>query len=403
MARKVVSLVALLLLVALVAQFTTAQDDSGTVVVAPDGSVVLGVAAALSGEGLAPLGEDIVRGAELAVEDRPVVTVGDTEFAVSLDPQDDTCSAEGGQAVANLFASNPEIAGIVGPMCSSACRAAAPILDEAGYTSVTPSCTAPDLSTSDFSSFNRAVVSDAFQGVLAADFIFNELGVTTIATIHDGSPYGEGLVTVLGEAFAELGGEVVATDAVNVGDTDFRGLLEDIAQEEPELVYFGGFPAEGARLAQQLPDAGLDDVIFMGADGIKTPEFIDLAGEAGEGVYASSSVGVASDLLDSVTERYVETYETEPTGPFYPNAYDAVNMLLDAVEAVGEVDDDGNLVIDRAALSEYVRSIAGFQGLVGEMNCDGTGECVVSDIEFVQVTDGAFEQIAVLSPEVSAE
>jgi branched-chain amino acid transport system substrate-binding protein len=403
MARKVVSLVAMLLLVALFAQFTTAQDDGGTVVVASDGSVVLGVAAALSGEGLAPLGEDIVRGAELAVEDRPVVTVGDAEFAVSLDPQDDTCSAEGGQAVANLFASDPSVAAVVGPMCSSACRAAAPIFDEAGYTSITPSCTAPDLSTSDFASFNRAVVSDAFQGVLAADFIFNELGVTSIATIHDGSPYGEGLVTVLGEAFAELGGEVVAEDAVNVGDTDFRGLLEDIAQEEPELVYFGGFPAEGARLAQQLPDAGLDEVIFMGADGIKTPEFIDLAGESAEGVYASSSVGVASDLLDSVTERYVETYETEPTGPFYPNAYDAVNMLLDAVEAVGEVDGDGNLVIDRAALSEYVRSISGFQGLVGEMNCDGTGECVVSDIEFVQVQDGEFAQVAVLSPEVSAE
>jgi branched-chain amino acid transport system substrate-binding protein len=67
------------------------------------------------------------------------------------------------------------------------------------------------------------------------------------------------------------------------------------------------------------------------------------------------------------------------------------------------VDGDGNLVIDRAALSEYVRSISGFQGLVGEMNCDGTGECVVSDIEFVQVQDGEFAQVAVLSPEVSAE
>jgi branched-chain amino acid transport system substrate-binding protein len=389
---------ALLVLAALFVQFAVAQDDGSTVTVASDGSVVLGVAAALSGEGLAPLGEDIVRGAELALEDRPTVTVGDAEFAVSLDPQDDQCSAEGGQAVANLFASNPEVVGVVGPMCSSACRAAAPIFDEAGFTSISPSCTAADLSTSDFASFNRAVVSDAFQGVLAAEFIFDTLGVTSIATLHDGSPYGEGLITVLTDRFTELGGEVVAADAVNVGDTDFRGLLEEIADSEPELVYFGGFPAEAARLAQQLPDAGLEDVIFMGADGIKTPEFIELAGDAGEGVYASSSIGVSSDRLDEVTERYTETYETEPTGPFYPNAYDAVNMFLDAIEAVGEVDDSGNLVIDRAALSEYVRSISDFDGLIGVLNCDGTGECAVSDIEFVHVENGEFVQDAVVSP-----
>jgi branched-chain amino acid transport system substrate-binding protein len=390
----------LLTLVGLIVPLAVAQDESGTVTVAPDGSVVLGIAAALTGEGLAPLGEDIVRGAELALEDRPTVTVGDTEFAVSLDPQDDQCSAEGGQAVANLFASNPEVVGVVGPMCSSACRAAAPIFDEAGYTSISPSCTAADLTTSDFASFNRAVVSDAFQGVLAAEFIFDTLGVTSIATLHDGSPYGEGLVAVLTDRFTELGGEVVAADAVNVGDTDFRGLLEEFADAEPELVYFGGFPAEAARLAQQLPDAGLEDVIFMGADGIRTPEFIELAGDAGEGVYASSSVGVSGDRLDEVTERYTETYETEPTGPFYPNAYDATNMFLDAIEAVGAVDDSGNLVIDRAALSEYVRSISDFDGLVGLLNCDGTGECAVSDIEFVHVENGEFVQDAVVSPTV---
>jgi len=397
MIRKVGFLAVLLLLAALLVPFATAQDEAA-VTVAPDGTVILGVAAALSGEGLAPLGEDIVRGAELALEDRPVVTIDGTDFPVSLDPQDDQCSAEGGQAVANLFASNPDIVGVVGPMCSSACRAAAPIFDEAGFTSISPSCTAADLSTSDFSSFNRAVVSDAFQGVLAAEFIFDTLGVTSIATLHDGSPYGEGLVAVLTDRFTELGGEVVAADAVNVGDTDFRGLLEEIADAEPELVYFGGFPAEAARLAQQLPDAGLEDVIFMGADGIKTPEFIELAGDAAEGVYASSSIGVSSDRLEEVTERYTETYETEPTGPFYPNAYDAVNMFLDAIEAVGTVDDDGNLVVDRAALSEYVRSISDFDGLVGVLNCDGTGECAVSDIEFVHVEDGAFVQDAVVSP-----
>lgn len=397
MLRRLTLVLGLLLLLAVP---VLAQDEAPIVTVSADGEVVVGLGAALSGEGLAPLGEDILRGAELALEDRPTVTVGGKEFPVRLDAQDDQCSAEGGQAVASRFVADPSIVAIVGMMCSSACRAAAPVLDEAGYSSISPSCTAPDLTRSDFASFNRAVVSDAFQGRVAAQFIFNDLGVTKIATIHDGSPYGEGLVNVLTETFQELGGEVVAADAVNVGDTDFRGLLDDFAAEEPELIYFGGFAAEAARLAQQRADAGLEDVTFMGADGIVTDEFINLAGEAAEGVYASSAIpsGGNQEAVANMLERYEEKYGFSPTGPYHTQAYDAFNMILDAVEAVGEVDDAGNLTVDRAALAEYIRSIQDFQGLSGVLNCDGTGECSAADIGIKQVQNGAFVDVAVGKP-----
>ncbi len=401
MLRKLTVLFCLLLLVVAVVPAVVAQDDMAAVTVAPDGTVVIGLAAALSGEGLAPFGEDIQRGAELALEDRPTVIVGDAEFPVRLDPQDDQCSAEGGQAIANRFVADTSIVGVVGPMCSSACTAAAPIFDQAGYSSISPSCTAPTLTQQEFTSFNRAVVSDGFQGKVAAQFIFENLGITRIATIHDGSAYGEGLVTEVTRTFEELGGEVVAADAVNVGETDFRSLLEDFAAAEPELIYFGGFAAEGARLAQQRADAGLEDTVFMGADGIKGGEFPTLAGAAGEGVYASSAIPTATDQerVDALLERYVERYGVEPTGPFQVNSYDATNMILDAIEAVGTLDDSGNLVIDRAALAEYIRGISDFAGVSGNLNCDGTGECSAANIGIVQYdADGADVQVAVGLP-----
>jgi branched-chain amino acid transport system substrate-binding protein len=398
MLRKLSLFVSLLLLVSLV--MPTFAQDASTVTVAPDGEVVLGLAAALSGEGLAPFGEDIQRGAELALEDRPTVTVGDSEFAVTLNVQDDLCSAEGGQAVANLYVADTSVVGVVGPMCSSACTSAAPILDEAGYSSISPSCTAANLTQQEFTSFNRAVVSDGFQGKVAAEYIFTNLGVTKIATIHDGSAYGEGLVTEVTKRFEELGGEVVAADAVNVGDTDFRSLLEEFAASEPELIYFGGFAAEGARLAQQRADAGLEDTIFMGADGIKGGEFPTLAGDAKEGVYSSSSIPTVADQekVDALLARYLDTYGVEPTGPFQVNSYDATNMFLNAIEAVGTVDDAGNLIIDRAALAEYIRSIKEFEGLSGSLNCDGTGECSAADVGIIRYEGDEEIQVAVGKP-----
>jgi branched-chain amino acid transport system substrate-binding protein len=372
---------------------TPAEVAGGSAVtVAADGNVVIGLAVGLSGEGIAPLGIDIQRGAELALADRATVTVGGQEFTVSLDVQDDLCSADGGQAVANRFAADSSVVGVVGPMCSSACRAAAPIFDAAGYTSVSPSCTAPDLVTSGYASFNRSVVSDAFQGAIAANYIYNVLGVRSIATVHDGSPYGEGLVTVVTENFEALGGEVVSSDAVAVGDTDFRGLLDDIAQNDPELIYFGGFPAEAARLIQQRADAGLEDVIFFGADGINGTEVINLSGDSAEGVFSTKAIPASSEALTSFLARYVETYGEEPPAPYNATGYDAVNILLDAVEATGTVE-DGSLVVSREAVSEYVRTLSGFQGLTGVLNAAGDGDTSVSDIGVFQVLNGEFVQV----------
>jgi len=391
--RKLALLLVFVMAAAMLSSGVLAQDDE--IVVEPGDDIVLGLAVSLSGD-TAPFGIDIQRGVELAQEDRPTVTVDGVEFNVVIDAQDSACSAETGQAVANRFAADPSIAGVIGHMCSSACNAAAPIYDAAGYTSISPSCTAPTLTQQGYTSFNRAVTPDGIQGTLAAEFIYNELGVTKIATIHDGSAYGEGLVTVLIPAFEALGGEVVASDAVNVGDTDFRALLEEIASAEPELIYFAGFPNEAALLAQQRADAGLGDVIFMGADGIQGPEFIEQAGEAAEGAYASVAIPFSSDDLDMLLERYVATYGEEPPGPYYPNGYDAYNIFLDAIEAVGEINEDGALVISRSALQEYVRSFEGFEGMTGLLSADGTGETSSSAIGFYQVQDGEFVEVLVM-------
>jgi len=391
--RRVTVMAAVLAIVVMLGAFVYAQADE--IVVEPDGEVTLGFAASLSGD-TAPFGIDIQRGVELAMEDRPSVMVGDAEFSVMVDVQDSACNAETGQAVANRFASDENVAGVIGHMCSSSCTAAAPIYDSAGLSMISPSCTAPSLTQRGFTSFNRAVVSDAVQGPAAAAFIFEELEITRIATIHDGSAYGEGLVSVVGPEFEAMGGEVVAADAINVGDQDFRSLLEDFASAEPELVYFAGFPAEGALLVQQLADAGLEDVVFMSADGLQGPEFIELAGDAAEGAYTSVAIPFANEDLDAFIERYVETYEEEPPGPYNSNGYDAYNLFLDAIEATATVGDDGSLVISRTAIQEYLRSFEGFEGLTGLLTADGTGETASLDVGFFVVEDGDNVEVMVM-------
>lgn len=398
---KKLTLLSLVLLMLSLSGLAMAQDEA-TVTVAPGDNVVLGFAAALTGEGVAAFGIDIQRGVELALEDRPVVTVDGEEFPVTLDVQDSLCTPEGGQTVANRFVSDQSIVAVVGPMCSSSAEAAASIFDAADYSSVSASATAATLTTSDYTSFNRTVATDAAQGLFAAELIVNELGVTRVAFIDDGSTYGAGLVDVIIPIFEELGGTVVARDAVTVGETDFRALLENIAAQDPELIYFGGFNAEGARLVEQRFDVGLEDTLFLGADGIFGPEIVNLAGESTEGIYTTRPIPYSSDDLAAFTERYIDTYGEEPASAFNTNAYDATNLILNAIESVGTVDEDGNLVISRADLRDYLRS-AEMDGLTGTISCDGTGECSPVDIGFYQVQDGEWVQLELTVAEEDME
>lgn len=401
MFKRIIRVLILVLVLALLLP-VLAQDDE-VVVVEPDEPVRIGFATNLSLEAVIAFGIDIQRGGEMAVMDRPTVTVGDQEFEVELDIQDSQCSAEGGQPVANRFTSDESIVAVVGHMCSSSTEAGIPIYDAAGFTIISPSSTANALTERGFTSFNRVAPPDKFQGSLVAEFIFNQLGIERIATIHDGSTYGEGLVNDVTGRFEELGGEIVAADAINVGDTDFRALLEDVATEEPALIYFAGFIAEGSRLIQQLPDAGLEDVPFMGADGIQGAELIEQAGEAANGVYASAPVPVSGEAYDAFLEAYQEMYEEAPPSPYHSNAYDAVNILLNAVEAVGEIDDDGNLVVSRTAVAEYVRSFEEYEGLTGVFRPDGTGEMFLGGYGIFQVQDGEWVRLETAEVEEEAE
>ena len=142
--------------------------------------MVFGVSIGLSGEGIAPLGTDILRGIEIAQANQPTLTIDDVVWDITIDPQDSQCNAEGGVAVATRFTSDPQIVAVIGPMCSSACFPAAPIYDAAGYSTISPTCSASALTRSGFTSFNRTASPDYLQGSNGAHYVYEELGITRV-------------------------------------------------------------------------------------------------------------------------------------------------------------------------------------------------------------------------------
>ena len=349
-------------------------------------SIQIGFAAGVSGN-VANLGIDERNGAELAAKDFAEVK----GFAVKMVAEDSLCSGEGGTAVANKFAANPQIVGVVGHMCSSSSIPASGIYEKAHIVMISPSSTAVAFTARGLAVTNRVCWNDAIQGAQAAKYVKDSLGVSKVAILHDGSAYGQGLVDVFKASFEKMDGTITDYEAITVGDKDFRAVLTKIAANKPELIYFGGFQAEGALLVQQKNEVGLKDALFFSDDGTKSDQYIEAAAGAAEGSYASfADFPAGSENLAAFKDKYEKAYNAKAgeLGPFNAHAYDAMAMMVAAINKVAVVDDAGNLEIGRKALADAVRGTKDYAGVTGNISCDDKGDCGTGTVVVNVVKDG---------------
>jgi len=145
--------------------------------------------------------------------------------------------------------------------------------------------------------------------------------------------------------------------------------------------------------AATIPD--LDGVILAAADGVQSPSFLENTVGTSEGMYASGpDLNFAGSFYqEEFIPAYVAKYGTEPTAPFHAHAFDATNMVLDAVEEVAQQSSDGTLLIGRQALRDALYATEGMEGVTGTITCDEYGDCADPAIAVSQVQNGEFVAI----------
>ena len=364
-------------------------DESVCAVIEPGKTVKIGYAGPMAGD-YSAFGIDISNAGLLAVEDANAAG-GAEGFDFELLIEDTQGSGEGGASVANLYVSDPDVVAIAGHTFSGSTAAAIPIYNEARLPMLSPSATRADLTMGDQDVFNRIPFTDDLQGQFAAEYLYNVLGITKLAIMHDGDAYGKGVAERVSGVFVGLGGEVVAVAAITPGETDYSAVLTDIGASGPEAIYFGGYYPEAAVLAQGMPVAGLEGVILFSDDGTFGGTFIDLAGANAEGVYAASGAPLSSPRVEEFNTRFASVYGDPPgaVSTFTWHGYDVTDALIQAIKSVAVLGGDGNLYIPREALVTAVNTMTGYQGLTGTLTCTD-GECNASGPSFLVVRDGAW-------------
>ena len=366
------------------------EDPLGTVTIGEGEPITIAVIESITGA-TASLGTDQVRAVEIAVDDRGGELLG---HPIEIQTEDDGCDAAVGTTAAQKVVADESIVGVIGTSCSGAAVPAMEIFSPAGLTMISGSNTSPILTqaagvegVAHQEGYFRTAHNDQIQGAAAATFAFEELGVAKAATVHDGDPYTQGLADAFGKSFRDLGGEITLATSVNKGDTDMRPVLTEIAASGAEIVFFPIFQPEADFIVKQAGEIeGLGDTaILMGADGLLSDTFVEDIPET-EGMYFSGPATPQGGAYTEFVGKYEEAYGEKPIQAFHAHAYDAMNILLDAIEAVA-VEDGGTLTIGRGALRDEIAGTADYAGLTGTLSCDEFGDCADPVIDVVQNTE----------------
>jgi branched-chain amino acid transport system substrate-binding protein len=336
------------------------------------------------------LGIDSQRGVQLAVDyldgkfdGKPGQLLGHN---VTLEFGDETCSKEGGQAGATKLAADPTILSVIGTSCSSAALGVADtIFSKKGMLLISPSNTGPALTAQGQHQpfYLRTAHNDKIQGAVVADFAKNKLGAKTAGTIHDESPYSDGLAAVFRDVFQKQGGTITDNEAIESTQRDFKPVLNTIAQHKPDFLYYPAFNPACALIAKQaraIP--ALANTKLAGSDGCAAPEYVSVGGKDVYGTWDSSPDVTAQTSTNAFYgQQFLPAYKKEfgqtPISVFNAHAWDATQMLFDAIKKVAK-NDNGTLTIPRTALKDAVFQTKDHKGLSGTLTCTPLGDCATA-------------------------
>jgi branched-chain amino acid transport system substrate-binding protein len=363
-------------------------DPLGTITVEPGkpiriGSLLPDEASGTNGAG-AQSGEDARRGVELALDFLDGTMDGVMGpligHPVELDQVAESCEAGvSGEAGFNNVSA---LAGVIGPGCVDSLETGPAVdLQEEGVVMISPSATDPDLMDQPTrpSTLFRTAYDASLEGVVVADFALGEREAVRAALAYDETG-SDGAAATFRSTFEAGGGIVTVSGFLGQERTGSERVVQAIALGRPQIVFLDARrPACADAASRAADEQELQASAIVVSSGCFDSQMLADPPVSVAGAYVVGPDISRLQLDDFYRREFVPAYErrwgTIPVAGFHAQAYDATLILLDAIDRVAILSEDGTLTIGRSALIEAVAATSGVTGLSGTISCAETGEC----------------------------
>ena len=311
---------------------------------------------------------------------------------------------EATSANARKVAQDDKAVAYIGEFNSGASAISMPILNEAQVPQISPANTAVGLTTDEPGAdkgepakyyplglekrhYLRIVPKDTIQGAALAT-VMKEDGCTNVAMANDKEVYGAGLGRNIEGSLEEQGVKLAFNEGIEKNAPNFRSLAARAKSAGADCFVFSGITANGSvqifkDFASALPDAKL-----YGPDGVAESGFADSKeGGIPASVAKRVKVSVATLNPDSYPpegqeffKEFETTYGEKNPDPYAIYGYEAMRLVLDAIERAGSTKKEDVL---KALFETKDR-----QSVLGTYSIDENGDTTLTDYGIYTIEGG---------------
>jgi branched-chain amino acid transport system substrate-binding protein len=357
----------------------------------PAKEIKIGLITPLSGD-VKTFGESVRNAFGIAVEEANAKggVAGRKITTFIVDDKNDPTEASN---AANLLINQHGVQAIVGSVTSKTTIPVSDLAQSSRIPTITGTATNPKVTVADGKRKDymfRACYTDSFQGTVMAKFARDTLRAANAAVLYDASnDYSKGIAEVFRDAFLRMGGKVVAYESYGKDDVDFSALLTKVKAAQPEVLFLPDYYNKVGLIAKQAKETKLN-VTLIGPDGWDSPELVNVAGDALEGGYFSNHYSPEDTRPEVVNwvKKYKEKFQQTPDA-LGTLAYDATNMLLEAIRKANSV--------DPGKIRDALASLSGFEGVTGKFTMDENGDPIKSAV-IIRIQGGKQKFLQVVNP-----
>lgn len=351
--------------------------------IAQNKTIAIGYQAPLSGEN-AQYGMLFRNSATLALDDfnksgkLPGVTV-------QIKFEDSKSDAKEGVNIARKFSDDQSILAVIGDFNSTVSMAAGQVYAQTKVAQLSQTASHPDfVKISDYQF--RNINTQAYEGPLIANWAFGN-GAKKVAVIAIQNDWGQSAAKNFIDGFKAAGGTVTEVEYFNPGTRDFRSILTKIGRSQPDAIFLGAFYEDGSAFLQQKLQMGLKQGVYA-TSSLYEKKMLELAGPAANGLYLTSTFLVESTEphIASYVKAYEARYGSKPQ-QFAAQAFDATNIMLNAIVAAGGAN------ATRAKVRDALAATKNFPGVTGTTSFDPVSREPIKLLTKLQVKDGRFTSV----------
>lgn len=337
----------------------------------------IGVISYLTGPGAA-YGEAITNGLKMAQKE--INAKGDVKIDLVI--EDSAGKQEQALSAGQKLMSNDDIVGLIGPTLSTEMNVVGPEADMNGIPIMGTSTTAEGIPQIGDYVFRNSL-PEALAIPASIKKAVDKYGAKKVAILYGNDDvFTKSGFDTMKKAAEDMGLDILTIETFQKGQSDYNAQLTKIKGLKPDLILCSALYNEGAVIMDQARKVGID-VPFVGGNGFNSPQVIDIAGKAADGLIVATPW--FAEKQDPKVQDFVKKYETEygkKPDQFAAQAYDALYIYAEALKNAGEA--------DRDALRDSLAKIKDFPGILGNFSFDKDGDVVMEPTVLI-IKDGKFQ------------